>query len=136
MLTKKLIRYIKIPRIEDECFLFFAEPPQHIPFKIKRIYYIINPKSGLPRGLHAHKTTQQILFCIQGSVKIILDDGQIKNSVILNKPNIGIFLDRLMWHEMHELSENTILLVIASKKYLPKDYIRDYKLFLKYLKKN
>lgn len=135
MFTKKLIRYITIPKIDDDCFLLFAETKKHIPFKIKRFYYIIQPKADSPRGFHAHKTTQQALFCIQGSAKIILDNGTRKDFVILNKPEVGIFLDKLIWHEMHKLSKNTILLVVASKEYLPKDYIRNYTSFLKYLKK-
>ena len=133
--AKRLVKYIKIPPIEDDCLLMFAQFP-NIPFEIKRVYYILQPKPNLPRGFHAHRQTKQVLFCIQGSIKIILDDGKKRKEVILNKPNIGIFLDSLIWHEMYKLDKNTILLIMASKEYDPLDYIRDYKKFLKIVKKN
>lgn len=130
-MKKKLIRYIKTPRITDDCTLCFAQFQTHIPFEIKRVYYILRPKPNLPRGFHAHRSTKQILFCIRGSVKIILDNGKQRKESILNRPDVGIFIDSLIWHEMHGLDVRTILLVIASKEYNPRDYIRDYQKFLK-----
>src|SRR3989344_2894886 len=126
---KKLIRYIKIPKIRDDCFLYVAEFATHIPFPIKRIYYLTTLKPGAPRGFHAHKKTKQVLFCIQGSVRLVLEDGVTRKEVLLQKPNLGIFLDHLIWHEMHDISRDTLLLVLASKTFDPDDYIRDYQVF-------
>lgn len=126
----ELVRIIKLPKIEDDAFLCFGQTPDHIPFNIKRVYYITKPKAGLPRGKHAHYKTQQILFCIQGKVRMVLDDGKNKEEIILKDPEDGIFLDKMIWHDMLDMDENTILLVLASEKHDPKDYIRDYKVFL------
>lgn len=136
MKNKKLIKYIKIPKICDDCFLIFAESQKHIPFKIKRVYYILQSKPGLPRGLHAHFKTKQVLFCIQGSATIILDNGRKKTKITLDKPNIGVLLNPLIWHEMHRLKKETILLILASKEYDPEDYIRDYSDFKRIINKN
>lgn len=127
---KSLIRSIEIPKIADDCYLCFAQHPDHIPFIVKRIYYIYKAQLSLPRGSHAHYKTRQILFCIQGSIKIILDDGRKRNKVILNQPETGIFLDKMIWHEMHNFQKDTILLVLASRKYEDKDYIRNYEQFI------
>ena len=133
-MRKKLINYIKIPKIKDDCDLYFAENQKNIPFEIKRIYYIMRSKPNQPRGFHAHHKTKQVLFCIQGSARIVLDNGNKRKEIKLNKPNVGIFLDRLIWHEMHKLNADTILLIIASEKYDPHDYIREYKKFLEIAK--
>lgn len=128
---KSLIKLIKIPEIFDDCNLYFAQTKNHIPFSIKRVYYILQAKTKLPRGLHAHKKNKQVIFCIQGSIKLILDNGRRKKEIILDKPNVGIFLDKLIWHEMVDFKKNTILLILASKIFDKKDYIRDYENFKK-----
>lgn len=132
--SKGLIRLIQIPKIVDDCFLFFAQTPTHISFPIRRIFFITGANTKLPRGKHANKTTDHVLFCLQGSVQITLDNGKKREKVLLNKPSLGIFLDKMIWHEMHNFKPNTILLILASKQFDPKDYIRNYELFLKSVK--
>ena len=129
MKQKSLIRVIKLPKIYDNCFLFFAQNPGTIPFQINRVYFITAPKPNLPRGAHSHHTTEQILFCIQGKCRLILDDGSRKEEIMLDSPEIGVYLPPLMWHEMHDMGRQTILLVLASKPYDPSDYIRSYEEF-------
>jgi len=129
-MANKLIKLIKLPKISTDGFLCFAQHPEHIPFPIKRIYYIAGVSTGVVRGGHAHKKNKQVLFCIQGSIKIVLDDGKKKESALLKKPNIGVLLEPKIWHEMHNFRKDTILLVLASRKHDPKDYIRDYKEFV------
>lgn len=126
----QLIRFINIPKIDDDCYLCFAQNPDHVPFMIKRVYYILKSQPNLSRGAHAHHKTQQILFCIQGSIKMVLDNGKKREEVILDKPETGVLLDKMIWHEMHDFQKDTILLVLASKRYENKDYIRDYEQFL------
>lgn len=121
-----LIRLIEIPKVLDDCLLYFAQHPAHIPFKIKRIYFIAGANTNLSRGYHAHKKNKQVIFCIQGSVKLILDSGRNKDEIFLDKPNIGVFLEKMIWHQMHDFKKNTILLVLASDKFDEKDYIRNY----------
>ncbi len=127
----KLINLIKIPKVLDNCFLFFAQSSHQIPFPVRRIYFIKNANTKLSRGFHAHKKTKQLLFCIQGSVKIVVDNGKARRSILLKSPETGIFLDQMIWHEQYDFKKGTILLVLASTIFDSKDYIRDYKLFLR-----
>ncbi len=126
-----MIKLIKIPKINDDCFLHFVENNKHIPFATKRVYYITQPNADLYRGKHAHYQNKQVIFCIQGKVKMVIDDGNKKEVVVLDKSEVGLFLDKMIWHEMHDMNKNTILLVFASKFYDENDYIRDYNDFLK-----
>jgi dTDP-4-dehydrorhamnose 3,5-epimerase-like enzyme len=135
MSGKNIIKIIKVPKIYDDGYLCFAEYPDHIPFEIKRVYYITSPVPGLSRGKHAHKTTHQILFCIKGKVRMVLDNGDKKGEIILSEPDEGIMLEPLVWHEMLDMDENTTLLVLASKEFDEGDYIRDYKNFKEIAKK-
>src|SRR3989344_3201108 len=126
-ITKTKISYlIEIPKIKDEGFLSFAEGDRSIPFDIKRIYYIYDVENNVIRGKHAHKKTRQVLFCVKGSVKVLLDNGDVREEIFLSEPNKGILLDRMMWHTMHEFSKDAVLLILASDYYEEKDYIRDY----------
>lgn len=134
-MRKRITQFIKIPKITDDCFLYFAEHPTHIPFPIKRVYFIVDPDTTLFRGFHAHKKTKQIMFCIRGSVRLLLDSNSRKKEVILDKPETGLFIDRMVWHEMHGFEKDTILLVLASHPYDQKDYIRDYQTFLSLAKR-
>lgn len=127
----KLINLIKLPQIIDECFLCYAQEMDHIPFSIKRVYYILKSDPKKPRGFHAHHKTRQVLFCIQGSIKLVLDNGKLREEVILDKPEVGLLIDNMIWHEMHDFKKDTILLCLASRKFEEKDYIRDYEKFLK-----
>lgn len=129
MAIKKLIETIIVPKIEDDGILCFGQVDDHIPFSPIRVYYILKPKRGEPRGSHAHKETNQLLFCLQGSVKMVLDDGDKREDIVLKDPNVGIVLPKMLWHEMHNMDKDTILLVLASKKYDPADYIRNYDQF-------
>lgn len=134
MQKTRLSRIIEIPKIRDEGFLCFAESEKHIPFPIKRFYYIFDVDDGAIRGKHAHKETQQILFCLRGKIKIILDNGKEKEEVILTEPNQGIFLDKMMWHDMVDFQKDTLLLIVASDFYNESDYIRDYNDFILLIK--
>lgn len=130
MNTKKsLISLIKIPKIIDNCFLFVSQRP-HIPFPIKRVFFITKSDTNLPRGFHAHKKTKIVVFCIQGSLRITLDNGKKRETVILDRSDTGIFIDTMIWHEMRDYQPDTIQLVIASTTFDEKDYIREYSVYL------
>lgn len=115
--------------------LIALEANKDIPFEIKRVYYIFDTKEGVVRGHHAHKTLQQVLICVSGSCTMVLDDGKERTEVVLDKPNIGLYVGPNMWHEMKDFSPGAVLLVLASDWYNEADYIRDYSEFLSYLKK-
>lgn len=129
--SRSLIRFVNIPQILDECSLCFIQTPGNLSFPIKRVYFISMANTKYSRGFHAHKKTQQAIFCIQGSIRLLLDDGKKKEEIILDKPNIGVFLDKMIWHEMKNFKKNTILLILASEIFDEADYIRDYEQFKK-----
>ena len=116
--------------------LVIAESFKNIPFHIKRVYFINNLKSRRAiRGKHAHKKLKQVLFCINGSFELDIDDGTKKGSMLLKKPHIGVYMGPCLWHAMHNFSSDCVILVLASDFYKEQDYIRDYTNFIKHVKK-
>jgi len=117
--------------------LIAIEQFKDIPFEIKRVYYIFDTKKEVRRGYHAHKDLQQVAICISGSCKFLLDDGKERvEDIILDSPNKGLFIDKMIWHEIYDFSDDCVLLVLASDYYDESDYIRDYEEFLKISKVN
>ena len=111
--------------------LFIAESGRQIPFPIKRVYFIntlANPKAL--RGMHAHKKLEQVLFCINGSFVLQLDDGSQQQNIRLNDPAVGVRLGKMLWHTMTSFSYDCVIMVLASDWFDEKDYIRDYDAFL------
>lgn len=86
---------------------------------------------GVSRGHHAHKSLEQILICIHGSCKILLDNGEEKKIVSLEKPYEGLYIKNNIWREMYDFSPDAVLMVLASDYYKEEDYIRNYEEFLK-----
>ncbi len=130
------IKYIKLSIVNfgTKGKLSFMEANKSIPFNIKRIYYIYDIKDlNITRDGHAHKTLKQVIFCLNGSFTLVLDNGDEKKEVYLNMPDEGVVIRNGVWHNMKKFSENTIILVIASDYYNAEDYIRNYKEFRKYL---
>ncbi|WP_333664548.1 FdtA/QdtA family cupin domain-containing protein [Acinetobacter guillouiae] len=126
-----LIEWINLPDLGDHRgSLVVLESNKSIPFDIKRLYYIFDAKSDVPRGFHAHKELHQIAFCIRGKCKMLMDNGNKKQNVWIDQPNKGLLIPPMIWHEMHEFSEDCIMLVLASDFYDENDYIRDYEKFL------
>ena len=130
----KLSNIVETQYISDEAGLCIVEGQKAVPFDIKRVYYIFNVDNKAIRGKHAHKKTKQTLFCIRGSVKVTLDNGREREVIHLDKPNEGIYLDTLMWHEMHDFSKDAVLVVFASEYFEETDYIRNYDEFISYIK--
>lgn len=111
--------------------LIALEEKREIPFDVKRIYYIFETEKGVRRGYHSHKVLQQILICVKGSCKILLDNGIEKEEVVLDKPDEGLYIASNIWREMFDFSEDAVLLVLASEVYRETDYIRNYNDFLR-----
>ncbi len=120
---------------DERGMLVALEENHEVPFSIKRVYYLYGTVSGVNRGMHAHKSLQQILVCVHGVCQVTLDDGSEKETVLLDKPYEGIYVRNDMWHEMHDFSRDAVLLVLASDWYKEEDYIRNYQEFLTYYKK-
>lgn len=127
----RIINFKKIGN-SDVGFLTALEENREIPFNIRRIYYVYNVPKEIKRGFHAHKRLEQVLICMDGSVKIKVDDGNEKKIIELNSPSKGLYIGSGVWREMYDFSQNTILLVLASEYYDESDYIRDYEEFMKY----
>ncbi len=126
----QVIKYVFQPHGDDRGQLVALEEFKDIPFEIKRVYYIYDTLSDVRRGFHAHKNLEQILICIHGSCKILLDNGHEKKIVPLEKPYEGLYVANNMWREMFDFSPDAVLLVLASELYDESDYIRDYEEFI------
>ena len=128
----ELIKLIKLPLLGDERGSLVAiEANKHIPFEVKRVYYIFGTQCGVSRGFHAHKNLQQLAVCVSGKCRMLLDDGLNKETVWLDSPSKAIRIEPMIWHEMHEFSDDCVLLVLASEHYDESDYIRDYSDFIR-----
>jgi len=125
-----LIRWIDFATRGDERgYLVALEANKNIPFDIKRVYYLTGMKKDVPRGFHAHKELHQVAICLSGKCILKMDDGKTKSEVWLDSMAKGLIIPPMVWHEMHEFSENCVLMVLASEYYDESDYIRDYQEF-------
>lgn len=109
--------------------LTVIEGQKHLPFNIRRIYYLYDIPGGETRGGHAHKALCQLVVAAGGSFDVLLDDGENKKVVTLNRPNYGLLIVPGIWRELLEFSSGSVCLVLASDKYNESDYIREYDQF-------
>ena len=127
---------IDFPPVHDQRGnLSFVEGGEHIPFEIKRVYYLYDVPGGAERGGHAHYDLEQVVIAMSGSFDLILDDGHEKKRIHLNRSNYGIYVKDMVWREMDNFSSGSVCMVLASNKYSAEDYIRDYEQFLMEVKK-
>ena len=120
-----------IPKIispEGMGSLSFVEK-EIIPFSIKRVYYLYDVPFNGERGGHAHKDLFQVLIALNGSFELLLDDGSNTKKILLDSPNIGLYIPNGIWREMNNFSKNSVCLVLASEDYDENDYIRNYQDF-------
>ncbi len=122
--------------IDERGKLTFIEGMNHIPFEIKRVFYLYDIHTGSYRGAHAHKTLHQLMMPLSGSFKVLLDDSKSKKSYDLNDPSKGLHIPPGQWSELCNFSSGSVCLVLASEIYQESDYIRDYDEFIKYKAKN
>ena len=112
--------------------LVIIEGAIDIPFEIKRVFYIFGSQSDVVRGQHANRKTQFVLLNVAGSSKVCVKDGKGNEMIVcLNRPHTGIYLPAMLWKDMYDFSEDSVLLCLASEHYDPNEYIRDYELFKK-----
>ncbi len=121
---------------DERGFLIALEENKNIPFDLKRIYYIFGTKENIRRGFHAHKQLNQVAICLSGSCKMLMDDGVEKKTILLDTPEQGLLIRKMIWHEMFDFSKDCVLLVLASELYDENDYIRDYNKFIRLTRKN
>ncbi len=116
---------------DERGFLTALEENHNVPFDIKRVFFIYGTQEGVSRGKHSHYKSKQLLIAINGGCKVTLDDGRKKKTYTLNKANVGLFQDALIWGTMHDFSQDCVLLVLSDMYYNESDYVRDYDTFLK-----
>ena len=121
---------------DDRGSLVVAEYEKEIPFLVKRIYYIYGVDDDKRRGFHSHNNLRQVYIAIHGSVKVMLDDGERQETVLLDNPAQGLYIGHNVWREIFDFSQDAVLLVLASEKFSESDYIRNHDEFLASLKEN
>ena len=125
-------RVIELPKFLDaRGNLSFAQNNTHIPFEVKRTYWLYDVPGGESRGGHAYRETEEFVIALSGSFDVIVDDGKEKTTFHLNRSYYGLYIPKGMWREMDNFSTNSLALEFASTNYNPEDYIRDYNEFLK-----
>ncbi|MDR2582958.1 MAG: FdtA/QdtA family cupin domain-containing protein [Fibromonadaceae bacterium] len=121
---------IDIPVVHDKRGnLSVVEGKQTIPFNIKRIYYLYDVPGGTKRGGHAHRKLEQLIIAASGSFTVVLHNGKKKERYTLNRPNIGLYIPKMIWREIENFSSGAVCLVLASEHYDESDYIRNFKEF-------
>lgn len=127
------IKMINLPQFLDRRGnLSFIEEENHIPFKIKRTYWIYDVPGGEARGGHAYRENEEFIVALSGSFDVVLDDGKERNVYSLNRSYYGLYVPKGYWREITNFSTNSLALVLASKQYDESDYIRDYQQFKSY----
>lgn len=112
--------------VDDRGSLTVAELGNALPFEVARFFVISGVPVGLARGEHAHRRCEQFLVCLSGSVTTVIDDGADRRSVILDRPDVGLYMPAMTWGTQRDYSADAILLVLASRRYEVEDYIADY----------
>ena len=131
-MARERCRLIELPRVADRRGnLTFIEENRHIPFGIRRVYYLYDVPGGEARGGHAHKQLQQFIIAASGSFDVIVDDGSDRERYSLNRPYYGLYVPSMVWREIDNFSSGSVCLVLASECFDEQDYIRDYDAFLK-----
>lgn len=136
MHTINEVKMLDFPQMGDERgHLVIIEGAQDIPFDIKRAFYIFGSDRNVVRGKHANRKSQFVLINVAGTSKVKVKDGEGNQAIFcLNRPHTGIYLPTMVWKDMYDFSEDSVLLVLSSEHYDPDEYIRDYDEFVKAVK--
>lgn len=122
---------IELPKISDpRGNLTFIEANRHVPFDIRRVYYLYDVPGGSERGGHAHKALHQLIIAMSGSFDVVLDDGRQKKRVHLSRSYYGLYVCPMIWRELDNFSSGSVCVVLASNVYEESDYYRDYGEFM------
>lgn len=132
MATVDDVRIIELPKFLDaRGNLSFAEQNNHIPFEIKRTYWIYDVPGGEDRGGHAFRENQEVVIALSGAFDVVVDDGEKKKMYTLNRSYYGLYIPKGLWRTMGNFSTNSLALEFGSEHYTAADYVRDYEQFLK-----
>lgn len=123
-------RIVTLPKISDpRGNLSFIEGNRHIPFQIRRVYYLYDVPGGETRAGHAMKTCEKFMIAISGAFDVVLDSGRARSRYHLNRSYFGLYIPALTWRELENFSSGSVCLVLASEIYEESDYFRDYSQF-------
>ena len=126
------VKLIELPKFADpRGNLSFAEQNNHVPFTIRRTYWIYDVPGGESRGGHAYKETSEFIIAISGGFDVTVDDGKEKNTFTLNRSYYGLYIPKGLWRKMDNFSTNSFALEFADTKYDRNDYVEDYDEYLK-----
>lgn len=132
MATSSGCRIIELPKISDaRGNLTFIEGSRHIPFEIKRVYYLYDVPGGESRAGHAHRRLEQFMIAANGSFNVTIDNGQTKEKFYLNRSYYGLYIPPMVWRELNDFSSGSVCLVLASMNFDEADYMREYDSFLR-----
>jgi len=127
------VAIIDLPKIEDpRGNLSIIEEQNHVPFEVKRVYWIYDVPGGQVRGGHAFKRQEEFIVALSGSFDVVVDDGSAQRKYHLNRSYFGLYIPPGFWRHMEEFSTNSLALIVSSEQYDQGDYIRDYEEFLSY----
>lgn len=127
----KDVKIIELPKFADpRGNLSFVEQEKHIPFVIRRTYWLYDVPGGECRGGHAYKENQEFIVALSGSFDVVLDDGTEKRTFTLNRSYYGLYVPKGLWWEMENFSTNSLAMILSSTDYDANDYVRDYDEFL------
>ena len=127
------VRIIELPKFLDaRGNLSFVEQCKHVPFEIRRVYWLYDVPGGIARGGHAEKDNEELIIALSGAFEIVVDDGTKSKTFVLNRSYYGLYIPKGLWREIKEFSTNALALEFGSIPYTPKDYIRDYNEFKLY----
>ena len=128
-------KIIQLPKIQDQRGnLTFIESDRHIPFDIKRVYYLYDVPGGSSRAAHGHKKLHQLMIAMSGSFDVTLDDGKEKKTFHLNRSYSGLYIPPMMWRDLDNFSSGAVCMVLASEYYDEQDYFREYADFIQAVK--
>ena len=132
MMNIEDVKLIELPKfLDSRGNLSFAEQHNHIPFEIKRTYWIYDVPGGEDRGGHAFRENQEVVIALSGAFDVVVDDGENKKTFTLNRSYYGLYIPKGLWRTMENFSTNSFALEFGSEHYNKEDYIRDYELFKK-----
>jgi glyoxylate utilization-related uncharacterized protein len=123
-------RRIDLPRIHDpRGNLTVVEAGEHVPFEIRRVYYLYDVPGGASRAGHAHIGLQQFIIAVSGSFDVVVDDGRTRTRFFLNRSYYGLYIPAMIWREIENFSSGSVCLALASTHYDATDYYREYEAF-------